>query len=167
MTIETLSDLHQSFSDLLNETALPASNDPLYQSRTRWFNRGHEDLAKRWYFKPLLKSDTIAVVAGTTTYQLPTDFEKPNGLLVFSVAGIGVVFTNSYDTSSGVLSISRNFTTGGYQVTITPTPSTSDTATIWYFATPPPLTDDGDLVLIDGDAVLYLALDNQQARKSG
>ncbi len=57
-----------------------------------------------------------------------------------------------------VLSLSRDFATGRTQATITPKPGINDVATIWYFATPPRLAAPTDLVLTDGDATLYYAL---------
>ncbi len=100
--LSTVADLHQSFSDLLNETAPPATTDPLYSARTRWFNRGQEDIARRWFFRSLLRQTTISLVAGTASYLRPADLEKPNGLLVFHTAATGILYTDPYESSGSV-----------------------------------------------------------------
>lgn len=158
MVIQTLSDLHQNFSDVLNEESPPATTDSLYKTRTRWFNLGQDDQARRWFLKSLLKSDTFPIVAGTASYLMPTDFDKPNGLLVFSSTNGGVIYTDPYARSNSVLSITRDFTTGRYRVTFTPTPGTNDTASFWYFAAPPKMVNASDVCLVDGDALIYYAL---------
>jgi len=154
-TIATLSDLHLSFSDYLNEETPPASSDPRYGSRTRLFNRGQEDLAKRYFFKSLLKADTLSLRAGVPTYALLSDFEKPNGLRYFAAGEI--VYTDPFEKEHA-LTITRNFTTGGWQVTLMPPPSTDVVANYSYFATPPRLSAPESPLLVDGDAVLYFAL---------
>lgn len=157
MVLNDLDSLHANFADFVNESAPPNSSDTRYTSRTRWFNRAREDIAKRWFFKNLLKTDTLEIEAGTPTYTLLEDFEKPNGLYALASSDGSIVYTSPYDTRV-LVTISRNFTTGRYEVTFTPTPQEDDSAPYWYFATPPPLVDGTDLVLVDGEAVLYYAL---------
>lgn len=157
MTLETLEQLHEAFSDFMQEPNPPASTDIRYRRRTRWFNRGREDIAKRHFFKSLLKSATLPVVSGTASYTLPEDFGRANGLYVLASSDGSIVYTNPYETRS-LVAIARDHTTGRYQLTFTPTPTGADSAVYWYFATPPPLVNPTDPVLVDGEATLYFAL---------
>lgn len=158
MLTDTLNDLHIAFATRINEQAPPNNTDSRYTARTLWFNDAREDIAKRWFLRSLLKKYTISIQVGTATYALPSDFEKQNGLRVFYLENAGILLTDPYDTSGTLLSLARNFNTGLYEITITPTPQTSDTATLWYFATPPKLVNPTDLCLVDSAAVLYYAL---------
>lgn len=158
-TITTLADLQQAFSDYLNEDNVPGESDVLYQRRTRWFNRGREDLAKRYFWKELLKSDTVDISAGDDgPYALPGDFTRPNALKYFKTRNGEVEFTNPYDGNGATLSLTRDLTTGLYQVTLDPRPTEADTADLDYFATPTPMSDSADLVLVDGEVVLFYAM---------
>lgn len=157
--LTTLNDLHQAFSDYVNEDTVPASTDLLYLRRTRWFNRGREDLAKRYFWKELLKSTTLSITSGNAgPYDLANDFGRPNVLTYFKTRTGEVEFTDPYETSGASLKITRNLTTGLYRVTLDPTPTAADTADYDYYATPTPMASSSDLILVDGDAVLYFAL---------
>ena len=149
----TLDDLHQGLADELLEDAPPAPNDPRYAARTRWFNRGRADLATRWFLKSLLTYAPVAITDGVGT--LPEDFTRPNALYAFGTVGGGQLYTDPYNTS-GQLAITRDMTTGRYTVRLNS--ASTDVANAWYFATPAPLVEPTDPVLVDGEAVLFFAV---------
>jgi len=157
MTLTTLEALHEAFSDFTNESAPPATNDIRYRRRTRWFNRARQDIASRLFLKELLKHDTLSIQSGTATYTLPEDFAKPNGLYVLTSADGSIVYTDPFEKRVTV-AVARDLSTGRYQLTFTPTPTTDDEAPYWYFAAPAPLEEDSDPVLVNGEAVLAFAL---------
>lgn len=155
--ITTLADLHQQFSNFVDGGVVPNTNDVLYTSRTGWFNLGREDLANRWFWSFLKTSDTIDIDSGDAgPYPLPLDLTRPNALRYFKTQTGGVEYTDPYSTGS--LKITRDFTTGGYQVTFAEAPTADDIADIDYYGNPAPMTAGADLILLDGPAVLFFGL---------
>lgn len=157
MTIATLQDLHDAFSDYVGEKNPPAKTNTAYIKRTRYFNRGRDDIAKRHFYKSLLRHATLNITAGDATYALPDDFERPNGLYVLSNSSGSVVFTNPF-ARDAAFQISRVMATGKYEITFLTPPPANDTYPYWYFATPPKLVEDTDPVLVDGEATLQFGL---------
>jgi len=119
----TLSECHQSFADYLSEDSTPQTTSVDYLKRTRWFNQTREDIAGNFFLTELLTTKTLSISAGDPTYDLDQDFTRFNALRSFITSHLNIVYTDPYDTSGGVLSITRNLSTGRYQVTITPTPA--------------------------------------------
>lgn len=159
LTIATLENLHQLFSDYLKEDSVPATSDARYGRRTRWFNLGREDLANRFFIRALLTEGSISLTAGSAgPYTLPEGLTRPNALKQFTTDTSGVEYTDPYEPSGATLVLSRNMTTGRYQVTLDPAPTVTETATIWYYANPTLMSASADLVLVDGAAVLFFAL---------
>lgn len=158
MTIETLNDLQAAFADYVGENNPPPQNDNRWSKRTRLFNRGREDFAKRTFLKTLLKRGELEVEGGTATYDLPDDFDRPNGLYYMTDPS-GLILTNPYQRQVD-FQISRKFDNGKYELTFSEVPQSSGHYPFWYFATPPLMTQNTDPVLIDGDAALYFALKN-------
>ncbi len=171
--ITTLNDLHVNFSDYVNETTPPAVTDPLYLTRTRYFNRAREDMAKRWFIPSLATNTTLAITAGVASYPMPNDFTRINALRTLQSQDGTTVYTDPFNTitssnsptpMNGVqyngtqLQITRNLTTGVFQLTFNPAPSKNDTLTMIYFGNPFPLVNPTDIVLLDGDACLFFAL---------
>lgn len=168
-----MSDLHANFSDYVNETTPPSTSDPLYLTRTRYFNRAREDMAKRWFIPSLAVNSTLPITAGLATYTMPNDFTRPNALKILQSLDGTTVYTDPFNTiastnnpvpqngvqSSGTqLQITRDFTTGLYKLTFNPAPSTTQTLTMIYFGNPAPMVNPTDLALLDGDAILFFAL---------
>jgi hypothetical protein len=157
MVIQTLTDLHQAFADDIDDTvpSPTGSTAALYAKRTRWFNRVREDMANRWFWKQLLKKDTLSISPASSIYPFASDFTRTNALYVFYTSDPISVFTNPYGDPEHTITITRDLTTGLYSVSFLIAPSQAGIATYYYFATPPPLVNPGDLVLLDGDAVIY------------
>lgn len=158
-TLQVLSDLHQSFSDYVGEDNPPAQNDPSYARRTRWFNQGREEVVGAWNFSTLLATATLPLTQGSTTpISLPSDFQSPNDVKSFITVNDGINYTDPYEPNNNTMVISRNFTTGLYQVIFSPAPATTDTGILLYYASPPPMVSPTDLVLIDEDLVVTWGL---------
>ncbi len=176
MIINQLQDLHQSFSDYINEDTPPAVTDVLYMRRTRWFNRAREDIAKRWFFPSLANNTTLPITAGLATYVMFADFNRPNALRTLQTADGTTVYTDPFNTitstnspvplngiqySGTTLWITRILSganAGLYQLQFNPAPNTTQNLTMIYYATPPLLVNPTDVVLLDGDAVIFFAL---------
>lgn len=157
--ITTLNDLQQQFSNFVDGGVVPSTSDVLYIARMGWFNMGREDIANRWFWSFLRKSDTISITSGNDgPYALPVDLTRPNALKHFETQSGGVDFTDPYETAGNYLTITRNFTTGRYQITLSADPTADDTADIDYYGTPTPMTTGTDLILVDGTAVLFFGL---------
>jgi hypothetical protein len=87
-----------------------------------------------------LKSDTISLVSGTDSYDLPADFYKMRGVDInsggsstplrrynFSQRNVGSLYAIASD---------MRYHVQGSKIIFNPTPSTSDTATLWYIPSP-------------------------------
>ena len=87
-----------------------------------------------------LKSDTISLVNGTDSYDLPADFYKMRGVDInsggsstplrrynFSQRNVGSLYAIASD---------MRYHVQGSKIIFNPTPSTSDTVTLWYIPSP-------------------------------
>ena len=87
-----------------------------------------------------LKSDTISLVNGTDSYDLPADFYKMRGVDInsggsstplrrynFSQRNVGSLYSIASD---------MRYHVQGSKIIFNPTPSTSDTVTLWYIPSP-------------------------------
>ncbi len=127
--------------------------------RLRWFNQSREDLADRYFFRSLFRTNTLAVTANNAgPYTLFDDLTRPQALKILQNSAATVTFTNPYDPSGITITLSRDFSTGKYQVTFSSAFSANDTLNAWYYAALPLLTTGADLVLVDGQATLLSAL---------
>lgn len=159
LTIATLDDLHQNFSDMVGEDSPPGTTDAQYKKRTRWFNKGREDIANRFFFTFLLTTNTLALTATNAgPYTLFADFTRAQNLKQIKGRSSGIDFTDPFEVNKNTLILSRNLTNGYYQVTFTNAPAADDTADVYYYATPTKLATGTDLVLVDGEATLFYAL---------
>lgn len=157
--VETLADCHQLFSDYVGEDTPPAQTDPEYARRTRWFNAGREDQSGEWFFSFLLKTAVMTITANSTTpVAFPNDFQNIQSLKSFITVNGKINYTDPYEPNGNTLLLSRNFTTGLYQTTFSPTPVVNDTANVQYYGLPSPMVSSGDLVLVDGGLTVTFAL---------
>ena len=87
-----------------------------------------------------LKSDTISLVSGTDSYDLPADFYKMRGVDInsggtstplrrynFSQRNVGSLYAIASD---------MRYHVQGSKIFFNPTPSTTDTVTLWYIPSP-------------------------------
>ena len=87
-----------------------------------------------------LKSDTISLVSGTDSYDLPADFYKMRGVDInsggsstplrrynFSQRNVGSLYAIASD---------MRYHVQGSKIIFNPTPSTTDTVTLWYIPSP-------------------------------
>src|SRR5579884_4133600 len=115
--IQTLADLHQNFSDYVGEDTPPATTDPEYARRTRWFNNGREDQAGAWFFSFMVTTATLTITANSTTpIPLPQDFGSPQSVRQLTTVNGGISYTDPYEPNGNTYTISRNFTTDVFQI---------------------------------------------------
>lgn len=149
--------------------SIPAATSSDYADWIRWIQLAQEDAAERGFWRRLLIKDTITIPVWTSetdevVVDLPDDFHKINGLYALFVDDEDL---SEPDNESGVrIYIQMDPTTGKWQMRLFGyTCTTQKTAIIWYFFNPPLPTDEADVLLLNGQMILFGAL-KEYARKS-
>lgn len=159
-TIFQLQDLFANFSDYVNEDTPPSVGTVDYNRRLRFFNRGRDDFAKRFWWPQLLKQGTtINITTGNSgPYALANDMAFFNSLDTFKTDSGGINYTDPFEPNGNSLIVTMNPATGTYQVTLNPPPTQNDTVEPWYYYSPQQMVNATDFIIVDGECVLFFSL---------
>lgn len=127
--------------------AVPTSGDDSYLQWIGWINETQEDAAERGFWSRLLTKATLTITA-TDTATLPTNFHKRNGIYCLFVDDVD---WNEANNSAGQKLFVNKNTAGQWIVTFTGfTPTEATTGTLWYFRHPGVLSNESDVLMLDG-----------------
>lgn len=164
MLLKTLNDLVTSFAlDEMGEESVYATTDAQWSQVARLATRAADIITQKVHLRALLKYTTINLQSGVSTYALPSDFSQQNSMYAWmepdstSQSGYDVI-SNPYEANGIQLQVSQIFSTGGWQITRTPAPTTTASVIMWYFADHPVLQNPTDPLLISGELMLKKAV---------
>lgn len=145
--------------------SVPATSDPEYNNWISWINEGQEDAATRGFWSRLLTKSTLAITADAPTATLPNNFHKRNGIYILEVDDID--WADPSNELQQKMTVHLNPTTAAWEVRFNGfTPTTSETAVLWYFYRPPILVEEDDVLFLDGKMLKYYGL-MEYSRQSG
>lgn len=149
--------------------SIPDTTQDEYAQWLLFIQQKYEEASRRGFWRRLLTRDDLSLTAGDTEALLPVKFQRANSLYILYVdevdlsdpdrvpddQSIWVEMDNNIFLEDGE---TANTDFGRWKVTFTEAIETTQTAPIWYFATPPKPTLAADKLLLPGDMIAYGAL---------
>lgn len=144
--------------------SIPPVSEPQYKEWVSWISEGQEDAAERGFWSKLLTPYEIDITAGEETVYLPEDYHKRNGIYLFDVNGID---WNEPFNKAGQRLFVRKTDDGSWILHFLGfTPTENSTAKLWYFRHPGIITDENQVLMLDGKMCAFYAL-TEYSRQSG
>lgn len=159
--MQTVSQALLTCSDIFNFIApyaggsVPSETSKQYANWIRWVGVKQDEYAKRGYWRRLLKKTSVSVAEGESTYILPEDFNRANGLYVFDVEGTDWAEQGQDKFFVSMITDDEDEDFGRWQMEFYEELDQDITATMWYFSTPPKPTSSSDKVLLPGDMIAF------------
>jgi hypothetical protein len=147
-----------TFGEMANEVLANQFSESKYGILVRkWLNDGQVDVATRADIPALIETESIAIVAGTTSYAYPSDYLRPIGIYdATNSRQVRARQVNLSDYTGGIDSSAVGapvlYTTTNDGITFYPTPDQSYTGQITYYRRPAEMTDDTDTPEIPAEA---------------
>lgn len=142
--------------------SIPSDTDEEYAQWLLFIQTKYEEASRRGFWRRLLKKGTISLTEGDEDVLLPVDFQRANGLYITYIGGVDL---SDPDREPDDQSIFAEMVTdpddgdfGRWRLTFSTPIEETETASIWYFCTPPKPTDAEDKVLLPGDMIAFGAL---------
>lgn len=146
---------------------IPETDDEEYAQWLLYIQVKYEEASKRGFWRRLLTKEDLELTADDTEVYLPVRFQRTNSLyvlLIEDVNGKGVDLADPDRTPDNqqiyieMENDPENAKFGQWKITFKEPIDTTQTALLWYFATPPKPEAAADKVLLPGDMIAYGAL---------
>lgn len=167
-------DVFENLGDVLEGMAsyaggsIPADSSASYKQWVRWVQLAQYDIAKRGFWARCLVKAPLTITAGQDYALLPDDFFKRNGIYVLNVKGED--WASNANASGQRINVVKDPVNGKWIVQfIGYTPTETINADLWYFYNPPIPVDLPDMIIFDGEMIMFGALKEyfRQSRQPG
>lgn len=158
----------QTLQDVLNFMApslggsVPDENSEEFSQWLLAIQVKYEEASRRGFWRRLLTKDTVSLTEGDESIMLPARFQRANSLYIFYVDGVDLADPDRTPDDQDIFAEQINdpddLNFGRWRITFSTPVEETQTAPIWYFATPPFPEDLTDKILLPGDMVAYGAM---------
>jgi len=159
--LETISDI-MGFIAPNAGGSIPSEDSDEYNTWLTAIQVKYEEASRRGFWRRLLTKDTISLTVDDEDVLLPTRFQRANSLYIFAVDGVDWADPDREPDDQSVfaqmITDYNDNDFGNWQLNFQTPIAETDTATIWYFATPPKPTESTDKVLLPGDMIAFGAM---------
>lgn len=157
---DTLDDVMKFMAPLAGGSIPPSGTDE-YNNWVMWIGQKiHED-SYRGFWRRLLTNKPITITANQETMLLPNNFQKINGIYVLDVDGVDWNEPDNIDKQVLFVEMESDSTDPDYglwRVRFNVVPTTTRTATLWYFFAPAIPVNPTDKMVLPGDMIAFGSL---------
>ena len=159
--IETLSNVLSFMAPSLGGS-VPSDNSDEYADWVRSIQTKYEEASRRGFWRRLLTKAELELTEGDTEVLLPINFQRANGLYILYVDGVDLADPDreldDQDIWAEVINDPDDEDFGRWRLTFSKPVASTQTAPIWYFASPPIPNQASDKILLPGDMIAYGAM---------